>query len=199
MTVIWIYGWSGTGKTSLAIEWAKKRETPYYITGSSRDIFQGYKGEHTIIFDEFRPKSMEYEDLLRITDPYAVSPMAPSRYHDKYLACDLFIITSPYTPYSYYKEKVPKDDGLFNRVNVDRFDQLQRRITLTLYMDNNYIYLARYNKVYQRYDEDSNIKKINPYSSHTRQSTPKMNDEDMFRELLEKECDEGKKGTQNEQ
>lgn len=47
--VIWIYGPSGTGKTSLAKEYAQKKGEPYFVSGSSRDIFQGYNGEHTLI------------------------------------------------------------------------------------------------------------------------------------------------------
>lgn len=128
--VIWMWGSSGTGKTSLAIDKAKQAGTPYYITGSTRDIFQRYKGEHTIIFDEFRPKSMEYEDLLRIIDPYSVAPMAPARYHDKYLACDLFIFTSPYSPSGYYNEKFPT---WWEENSVDSFEQLHRRISLAFF------------------------------------------------------------------
>lgn len=48
--VIWIYGEAGTGKRSLAHEIAENMNRPYYKTGCSRDIFQQYTGEHTIIF-----------------------------------------------------------------------------------------------------------------------------------------------------
>lgn len=58
--VIWLTGPAGTGKTSLAKEYAKKKGQPYFIAGSSRDIFQGYAGEHTLILDELRPKTITY-------------------------------------------------------------------------------------------------------------------------------------------
>lgn len=74
--VIWISGKSGTGKTSLAIEYAEKTNRPYFITGSSRDIFQNYSGEHTVIIDEFRTDMMKYADLLRILDPFGNQVMA---------------------------------------------------------------------------------------------------------------------------
>ena len=181
--VIWMWGSSGTGKTSLAIDKAKQAGTPYYITGSTRDIFQRYKGEHTIIFDEFRPKSMEYEDLLRIIDPYSVAPMAPARYHDKYLACDLFIFTSPYSPSGYYDEKFP---AWWEENTVDSFEQLRRRISLALYLDEEYIYLAKYNTHTKEYEKDQNIKVKNTYSKSARNTSgnPKS-EEDTFRELFD--------------
>lgn len=55
VTVIWLYGTAGTGKTSLACHYAAQSGQPYYMSGSSRDIFQSYTGEHTIILDELRP------------------------------------------------------------------------------------------------------------------------------------------------
>lgn len=181
--VIWMWGSSGTGKTSLAIDKAKQAGTPYYITGSTRDIFQRYKGEHTIIFDEFRPKSMEYEDLLRIIDPYSVAPMAPARYHDKYLACDLFIFTSPYSPSGYYNEKFPT---WWEENSVDSFEQLHRRISLALYLDEDYIYLAKYNTHTKEYEKDENIKVKNTYSKSARNhSGIQKSDEDTFRELFD--------------
>lgn len=181
--VIWMWGSSGTGKTSLAIDKAKQTGTPYYITGSTRDIFQRYKGEHTIIFDEFRPKSMEYEDLLRIIDPYSVAPMAPARYHDKYLACDLFIFTSPYSPSGYYDEKFPT---WWEENSVDSFEQLHRRISLALYLDEEYIYLAKYNAHTKEYEKDENIKVKNTYSKSARNTNGNQkSEEDTFRELFD--------------
>lgn len=183
VVVIWIWGYSGTGKTSLAIDKAKQTGKPYYITGSTRDIFQRYKGEHIIIFDEFRPKSMEYEDLLRIIDPYSVAPMAPARYHDKYLACDLFIFTSPYSPSGYYNEKFPT---WWEENSVDSFEQLHRRISLALYLDEDYIYLAKYNTHTKEYEKDENIKVKNTYSKSARNhSGIQKSDEDTFRELFD--------------
>ena len=125
--VIWICGTAGTGKTSLAKEYAKKCGTPYCMAGSSRDKFQNYAGEHTLILDELRPKDIPYHDFLRITDPFGIGApvMAPARFTDKALACDLIIITSPYDPFAFY--------NLIPRLNkkVDNFMQLHRRISLT--------------------------------------------------------------------
>ena len=125
--VIWIYGVAGVGKTRMAKAYAEKLGQSYYITGSSRDLFQNYKGEHTLMIDELRPNVMRYQDLLRIMDPYGAQVMAPSRYYDKALACNVIIITTPYDPPTFY---------VANYVNQvpDGSDQLMRRITLSIRM-----------------------------------------------------------------
>ncbi len=168
ISVIWIYGAAGTGKTSLARECAEKKGQPYYITGSSRDIFQSYNGEHTIIMDELRPRVIEYADLLRITDPHGIDTqvMAPARYSDKPLACDLIIITSPYSP-SYFHWETFKDKA----VDLDGFDQLQRRIALTICMDSDSIYAVKYNATWNQYVVIPNSTRPNPYSQAARASS----------------------------
>ena len=158
--VIWIFGRAGTGKTSLAKEYAEKAGQPYFVSGSTRDIFQGYNGEHSIILDELRPRVIEYCDLLRITDPYGIENqvMAPARYNDKALACDLIVITSPYNPYQFYENsKVDKEDN---------FDQLERRIALTVRMDSNNIDALAWNGTSYAYIQGAH--RQNPYSQAAR-------------------------------
>lgn len=82
---IWIFGPAGTGKSSLAKQYAQSKGEPFFVSGSTRDVFQGYAGQHTIILDELRPSSIPYADLLRVTDPYAIEhevmapPATPTR------------------------------------------------------------------------------------------------------------------------
>ncbi len=123
--VIWIYGEAGVGKTSLAKDYASRMDRPYYITGSTKDPFQNYKGEHCLIFDELRPKALEYQDLLRMFDPFGEQVFAPSRYNDKALVCDTIIITSPFNPYDFYFQKFKYD-------KKDSFLQLLRRLSLVI-------------------------------------------------------------------
>lgn len=164
--VVWISGKAGTGKTSLAKQYAEKLKRPYFITGSSKDIFQNYSGEHTMIIDEFRTDMIKYPDLLRILDPFGSQVMAPSRYHDKSLACDLIIITSPYNPVAFYRE-------LFKTTpihSVDSLEQLLRRITLTIEMDDLSIKAVEYDMESGVYKAVKNATKKNNYSKHFRKS-----------------------------
>ncbi len=182
--VIWISGEAGTGKTSLAKEYAEKSGRPYFITGSSRDIFQNYSGEHTIILDEFRADMMKYPDLLRILDPFGSQVMAPSRYNDKPLACDLILITSPYNPVEFYRQLFSRAPANF----VDSLEQLLRRISLTIEMDASpHIRAVEYDKEAEAYRAVDNAEKENRYSRHYREqdstaSNPKELFESMFRE-----------------
>ncbi len=168
--VIWFYGPAGSGKTSAAKALAEKTGQPYYISGSTRDIFQAYEGQHTIILDEFRAQSMPYADLLRILDPYSINGevMAPSRYNDKALACDLFFITSPYDPRKFYDELFPVGKGQKEEEQTDSFEQLLRRITITVCMTATEILLARYDKDRKAFAPDTSSSRPNPYSATSR-------------------------------
>lgn len=149
ITVIWLYGTSGTGKTRLARDLAERENRPYYVAGSSRDVFQDYAGEHTIILDELRPKVLAYQDLLRILDPFGARTgvKAPARYVDKTLAADMIIVTSPYSPHKFWQEQfstIVKNNGSVTKQSlaeqgVDGFDQLARRISVTIKLDQNCI------------------------------------------------------------
>ena len=181
VTVIWLYGEAGTGKTRLAREIATKRNQPYYISGSSRDVFQAYSGEHTIILDELRPKVMEYQDILRIMDPFGLTDgvMAPSRYVDKPLAVDLIIITTPYSPWLFYRVLFPERSG-----QTDRFDQLERRITATIYMQQSSIDLVSFDAITESYIPDAAVSRPNPYSQQSR-PTSTGNAADVFHQILD--------------
>lgn len=186
--VIWIYGSSGTGKTSLAKDYAKKKNQPYCFAGSSRDIFQTYKGEHTLILDELRPSVIPYQDLLRILDPFGIDVMAPSRYVDKALACDLIIITSPYNPLEFYREQFGFYDAPAHvkrkLQNIDSFEQLLRRITLVIEMNEFWINGMEYNKSHGAYEQMSNVAQNNRYSSRNRQ-TNKTDTITLFNSMFE--------------
>ena len=40
---VWIFGPAGTGKSTLAKLYAKRKGEPFFVSGSTRDIFQGYE------------------------------------------------------------------------------------------------------------------------------------------------------------
>lgn len=190
--IYWLCGNTGTGKSSLAKELARQENRPYFISGSTKDMFQDYKGEHTIILDEFRPGTLPYADLLKITDPFAEKVFAPSRYHDKYLAADLIIITTPFLPNVYYEELCRVDNSL-NKA-VDDFGQLQRRITATFYLSKNLIYKAK-DEDEQEYAYIDNVIRYatqimdknsypNPFSKTARASSITVNTVDLLHDLM---------------
>lgn len=180
--VIWISGKAGTGKTSLAKAYAEKLNRPYFITGSSKDIFQNYSGEHTMIIDEFRANMIQYPDLLRILDPFGSQVMAPSRYNDKALSCDLIIITSPFNPVAFYQKLFDRDSQNF----IDSLDQLLRRITLTIEMDDLHIKAVEYDGETHSYIVIDNATKENVYSKYNRISKSiNCNPKDLFDSMFE--------------
>ena len=121
MKVIWLYGAAGVGKTRMAEIMLSKHK--YVILGSSRDYFQDYHGEHYIVLNDLRPNDFLYSDLLRLLDPYQHDKAAPSRYHDKKLSAEEIIITTPYSPYDFYRNIISIHDK-----SVDTIDQLLRRV-----------------------------------------------------------------------
>lgn len=125
--VIWIWGPAGSGKTTSAKKLFEADNQSYTILGSSKDPFQPYscieeKGKN-IILDDLRPNAIEYDDLLRILDPYQHAKMGPARYHDRPLTLERIVITTPYSPEEFYTATKNLD------VKIDTFDQLKRRIT----------------------------------------------------------------------
>ena len=184
ITVIWIYGTAGTGKTSFARSYAYNQSQHVFISGSSRDPFSAYAGEHTIILDELRAGMIEYADLLRITDPIIGDEpvMAPARFYDKALACDLIIITSPYDPMSFYRAThMKKKDA-----EIDKFDQLYRRIATTICMTDDSIYQADFDRESNTYKQIEDTKRDNPYSALNRIDAT-MDSRRVFDSLFEKE------------
>lgn len=166
VTVIWLYGTAGTGKTRCAKAIAEKQGQPYYVSGSSRDIFQQYNGEHTVILDELRPKVIAYQDLLRILDPYGLfsDVMAPARYSDKPLVADVIIVTSPYSPYSFWEKQFAGPEGQ-TLAQTDGFDQLDRRVSIVMMMQQTTIDLMSYDANSRQYAVCRS--RPNPYSLQT--------------------------------
>lgn len=187
--IIWLHGDAGVGKSSLAKELANKKANgnKIFISGSSKDYFERYSGEHIAIFDDFRANtgSIKYSDLLRILDPYSVSEttMAPSRYADKPLMLDTIIITCPYSPKTFYN-KLFFDSNLTNNKNEDSFEQLRRRITLVLKLSESAIYQEFYNGFEYVPIENSAIQ--NKHSSKARNNNHGFNNgNELFASLFE--------------
>jgi len=109
-----LYGPPRTGKSRLAASLGR------YLGGfyrhSLKQWFDGYRGEHGLIFDDFCGSSATFGDFKRIVDRY------PLRVQVKGSSCELaatkFIITSNRDPRSWWKEEVVTGDfaAIFGRI-----------------------------------------------------------------------------------
>ena len=119
--VVWIYGTTGTGKTSLAKKLAKKQNLIYAITSIGRNPFDEYEDEPCLIIDDLRPDDLRFSDLLGILDPYNFKA-AQARYQNKALQTQLVIVTTTMDPdeFWYNMEDASSEDKkqLFRRLNT---------------------------------------------------------------------------------
>ena len=183
VTIIWLFGKAGTGKTRLARHYAEQYDLNYFITGSIRDPFQQYNLEHVIILDELRPHQFDYSDLLKMFDPYNVKAMASSRYFDKPLLANVYIITSPYSPYNFFLELTKKKQTS----HIDSWGQLMRRLTLVIEISKEYLQFYKYSPLDQMFYIDHGNKLPNPFKNQTdREETIQDKSYQLFLELNKK-------------
>lgn len=128
MKVIYIYGKTGVGKTTMA-KWICDEilEVDYYVSSSSNDIMQDYLGQKAIILDDFRSDNLSFSDMLKFLDNHTQSTVK-SRYYNKAIDCQYIIITTTQMVYEQYKE-----------VNFDDRLQLYRRISEVYCVNDNSI------------------------------------------------------------
>ena len=164
VTIIWLFGQAGTGKTRLARRYAERFDSNYFITGSIRDPFQQYNLEHVVILDELRPHQFDYSDLLKMFDPYNVKAMASSRYFDKHLLANIYIVTSHYSPYNFFLELNKKRQTS----HIDSWGQLMRRLTLVVEVSKDILQFYKYSTVDQMFYIDHGNTLPNPFNNESK-------------------------------
>lgn len=128
MTVIYITGDSGTGKTTLAKYLARIQNYDYFVSGSGKDILDGYDKEECIILDDLRGDIFTKAELFKLTDNNTNSSVK-SRFFNKDISyCKLMIITSIKTPSELYNWSTDNFDD-----KNETFVQFARRLGYRFY------------------------------------------------------------------
>lgn len=121
--IVWIYGQTGTGKTTFAKECAKGYKLAYTLTSLGKNPFDDYQDEPCVIVDDLRPDDLKFQDLLGVLDPYNFKHAA-ARYHNKALQTQLIIVTTILSPEKFAKacngEELGIEDArqLYRRINT---------------------------------------------------------------------------------
>jgi len=118
---IWYVGKTGTGKSHKAFE--DFNPDTHYVFPNDGGWWDGYKGQDTVIINEFRG-GIAYAELLDLMDKWPKTVKRRNREPVPFLAKQI-IITSSQTPEQVYNYLAAEDS-----VEYDSLDQLRRRITL---------------------------------------------------------------------
>lgn len=121
--VTWIFGPSGTGKTSFAVQAASRlasRRNVYVrpATTGGTDWFLGFRAEHThVIIDEFR-SDVKYTTLLRFLDGYQNEVETKGGSVPSQQVTHVWI-TSNYAPWEVYPkfDQPEQREPLYRRIN----------------------------------------------------------------------------------
>ena len=147
MDVIYIWGDSGTGKTTSAKKCAEDRKLSVFISSGGNDFLDGYNGQECIILDDFRGSTAPLNVILKLLDNNTCSSV-PSRYRNKSISeCKLIIITTILP-----MEKMFSD--VFE-LNSEPLDQFKRRCGLVLHFTMDEIVMSMYNSNLRDYEKIS--------------------------------------------
>lgn len=157
--VIYIYGSSGIGKSRLAYDLAKSLypdEEPA-LASAERDPLQDYKGQHVLIWGEFRSSHMKYSDLISFIDPHYRSS-GSSRYRNKHFEGDLIIMASTQPLSTVYQGVQTSDNHRELRRRVQEYYQfVDDRVQVSFYdiRSNSYVQKYQFKNPYYGDTEDT--------------------------------------------
>ena len=136
LDVIYIYGESTAGKTTLAKMYCDAQNLSYAVSASDRDPLQTYAGEDAIILDDLRPETFTLSNLLKLLDNHT-SSAASARYHDRWLAAKVIIITTVLSIEAFYHR-------LSQGMRDEPLRQLMRRCKFMIYVRRDEIQIYNY-------------------------------------------------------
>ena len=138
MEVLYIYGESGSGKTTYAKRVANDRDMSVFISSSGSDFLDGYAGQSCIILDDFRGSQAPLNTILKLLDNNTASNVA-SRYKNKSISeCKLIIITSVQSVEELFKSAFAD--------SVEPLQQFKRRCQIVMHFTKDEIETLMYNK-----------------------------------------------------
>lgn len=139
---VFITGPSGCGKTTLAKKIAREKGLDFYISSGSNDILDGYAQQPCLIFDDIRPSCLGLSDFLKLLDPNTACSVK-SRYKNKYVNCELIILTSVLSLDTFYKNVFENE--------TEPITQLKRRCQTYIQMDALAMLVSVWDKSRMRY------------------------------------------------
>ena len=153
MNVFYLEGESEAYKTVFAKKTCEKNGWSYYISSSSNDPLENYKGEDVIILDDLRSSTVELADLVKMLDSHTCSTVK-SRYRNKVLAeCKAIFITTV-MPLNLFYKNVFKDE-------IDPIKQFKRRCQVYIKFEGDLIHVHHYDSTTGEYFDGKTIP--NPY------------------------------------
>jgi len=107
--IYWMHGKTGTGKTRSSFESANRLGDVWISSGGLR-WFDGYDGQRSAIFDDFRSKGVVFPFLLRLLDRYPMSVEIKGAHVE--WTPEFIFITCPEEPHDTFKTRssyIPED------------------------------------------------------------------------------------------
>lgn len=135
MECVFITGAPESGKTAYAKKIATDKGFSYFVSSSTNDIMDGYKGQDVIILDDLRPQSMELVDLLKLLDNNTSSTVK-SRFRNKFIECKMIIITTVLKIEHFYQDIKGADN--------EPIQQFKRRCKTYVTLEGKHMYISAY-------------------------------------------------------